>query len=467
MEFVSDGCRQICGYEREDFEQGRIMWGTLIHPDDRERIWDTTQNSIAANRAFEYEYRIATRANTERWVWERGRRTGMASGAETCLEGFISDITERKRTENELKDARAFSDAVLETAAEAVITIDSDGRIETFNGAAQKIFGYQAHEILGKNINVLMPDPYHAEHDRYIQRYLDTNQANIIGIGREVPARRKDGSNFPIHLSVSEVSTRSQRKFVGLIRDVSEQRAAERAAREHLEQLAHVDRLNMLGEMATGMAHEINQPLTAISLFSQAGKRLLDAGHIDRLPEIFDKLSLHAERAGSIIERMQTMARRGERAHELTDCNEMLAEVAHLAEAEARIREIAIRLEPADALPPVEIDTVQIQQVALNLLRNGMEAMRAIDCAGGNTITLATGRRADGDIEVCVIDTGCGVSEEIADKLFTPFSTTKDTGMGMGLSLSRTIIMAHGGQLSFRNNDTGGTTFFFTLPVAA
>ena len=376
------------------------------------------------------------------------------------------DRAPRAPSDDALADALEFSAAVVDSAVEAIITIDADGCIETFNRSAQRMFGYSHAEVLGRTINALMPEPYRSEHDGYIARYIETGEPKIIGTGREVRAQRKDGTVFPIHLSVSEIHARGMRKFVGLIRDISQQRAAERAANEHLEQLAHVDRLNMLGEMATGIAHEINQPLTAISLFSQAGRRLLESGQVDRLPEIFDKLSQHAERAGSIIERMQTMAKRGESARAIVDLNALIEEVVELAEAEARMRDIDIAIDAAPELPAVDVDAVQIQQVALNLLRNGMEAMRSIDCARGATIRVVTRSKNNGDLEVAVVDSGCGVADDVADQLFTPFSTTKDTGMGMGLSLSRTIVIAHGGQLSFRNNGDGGATFWFTLPPA-
>ncbi len=465
MEFVSEGCEQLSGYARRDFEERRVLWGDLIHPDDREQVWQGIRAAVDAKAAFDTEYRILTTSDDECWVWERGRAVYSDGSNVIHLEGIISDITDRKRAESELFETRAFSEAVVDTAAEAVITIGFNGTVETFNRAAQQMFDYSLDDVRGRNVSMLMPEPFQTEHDSYIKRYLDTDEARIIGTGREARAQRRDGSIFPIHLSVSEIHSHFGRKFVALIRDISQQRAAEKAAREHLEQLAHVDRLNMLGEMATGIAHEINQPLTAISLFSQAGKRLLDVGNANRLPEIFDKLSQHALRAGDIIERMQSMARRGESARESADCNSLVEEVAKLAEAEARIRDIAIKLELGAGMPKVVVDIVQIQQVALNLLRNGMEAMRSIDCRNGNTITLQTKLRQDGDIEVVVVDSGCGVTEEVAGKIFTPFSTTKDSGMGMGLSLSRNIVTAHGGQLAFQNNKAGGATFYFTLPV--
>jgi two-component system sensor kinase FixL len=466
MEFVSEGCYELSGYSRNDFETQRVSWGELIHPDDRDRVWWKAREAIDAADAYEFEYRVVTRANEERWMWERGRAVNSGRNNNIRLEGFISDITDRKHAEMALIEARAFSEAVVDTAAEAVITISTSGTIETFNRAAQQMFGYSLDEAQGKNVSVLMPGAHISEHNQYIVRYLETNEPRIIGTGREVNAQRKDGSVFPIHLTVSEVRNRLERKFVGLIRDVSHQRAAENEARQHRAHLAHVDRLYMLGEMATGIAHEINQPLTAISLFAQAGKRLFEAGHPDRLPEVFEKLTQHAQRAGAVIERMQTMARRQESAKEIVDCNALVEEAAKLAEAEARIRDMTIEVVTGKELPSIVVDTVQIQQVVLNLLRNGMEAMRSVDCRDGNTIRLQTQLCADGDVEVAVIDKGCGVSEEVAESLFTPFSTTKESGMGMGLSISRALIIAHGGHLDFHNNDSGGATFFFSLPAA-
>ncbi|MCH8099011.1 MAG: PAS domain S-box protein [Proteobacteria bacterium] len=467
MEFVSEGCQKLSGYSGSDFVEQRVFWGDLIHPDDRDSVSQKMRQAIDNADAYEIEYRIVTRAKQERWMWERGRAVSLEGrNNDIRLEGFISDVTDRKRAVMALIDARAFSEAVVDTAAEAVITIGASGDIETFNRAAQQMFGYSVAEVQGKNVNVLMPEPHHAEHDKYIERYLETNEAHIIGSGREIIAQRKDGTDFPIHLAVSEVRNRRERKFVGLIRDISRQHAAENEARQHREQLAHVDRLYMLGEMATGIAHEINQPLTAISLFAEAGKRLFGAGNQDRLPEIFDKLSQHAQRAGAVIERMQTMARRQESAKEIADCNALVEEATELAEAEARIRDMTIEVVTENELPPVVVDTVQIQQVVLNLLRNGMEAMRSVDCRDGNSIRLQTQLCDDGDVEVAVIDKGCGVSEEVAKSLFTPFSTTKESGMGMGLSISRAIVIAHGGHLDFYNNDSGGATFFFTLPAA-
>ena len=382
------------------------------------------------------------------------------------LEGFISDVTDRKRTESALIESQAYAQAIVETAADAIITIDSDSKIENFNRAAVQMFGYSPEEAVGRNISMLMPRDERIEHDNRIAAYVSSGESAVVTSGREVMAQRKDGTVFPIYLSISEVRSRPEIKFVGLIRDISDQRAAENEAREHRENLAHVDRLNMLGEMATGIAHEINQPLTAISLFARAGGQLAEDGNGDRIPEIFEKLNQHAYRASAVIERMQNMARRRESAKEVINCNDLIQEVAKLAEAEARFRDMAIEVDIGDDPLPVLVDTVQIQQVALNLIRNGMEAIRSCGCRYGRTIRLRTALKSANEMEVSVVDCGDGVREDLDEPIFTPFSTTKKSGMGMGLSISRSIITAHGGRLDYFNNEKCGATFFFTLPIA-
>lgn len=466
MLFVSDGCGALTGYSKHEIGTSHKPWQELTHPDDRENVPRQIQQAIDADESFELEYRIINKSGDEHWVWERGRAVKSEADSEIHIEGFVSDITDRKFAETELIEARAFSDAVLDTAADAVITFDANGTIEIFNRAAQEMFGYSLAEARGENVDILMSESYRPKHGNYVSTYLESGETHVIGVGREVMARRKDGGLFPIHLSVSEVHDRPERKFVGLIRDLSSQRAAENEAREHRGHLAHLDRLNMLGEMASGIAHEINQPLTAISLFSQAGIRLADADKRDQIPEIFEKLVEHANRASAVIERMQTMTRQHDSLKEVVECDVLVEGVARLAEAEARIRDMTIEVDSEDNLPNVSVDAVQIQQVALNLLRNGMESMQSVDSRHGNTIGLRSRLLDDGEIEISVIDRGTGVSEEVARTLFAPFSTTKKSGMGMGLSISRAITIAHGGHLDFRNNNLGGATFFFTLPPA-
>jgi len=465
MEFVSEGCRKLTGYSHDDFETQTASWGDLVHPDDRDQVLTTLQKAADDNAVYETEYRLVAREQQVRWMWERGCAVHSERNNATVLEGFISDITDRKQTETALVESQAYSQAIVQTAADAIITIDAASRVENVNRAAEQMFGYTSAEAVGQNVSMLMPKGNQPDHGNDLAGFVSNDESAIVTSGREVMAQRKDGSSFPIYLSISEIKGRPERKFVGLIKDISDQRAAEEEARRHRENLAHVDRLNMLGEMATGIAHEINQPLTAISLFARAGGKLIGTGKEDRMPEIFDKLNQHAYRASAVIERVQNMARRRESAKEIIDCNELVQDVAKLAETEARFRDMTIEVQAENRTLPVFVDAVQVQQVALNLLRNGMEAMDSIDCRNGSSLQLQTISRDD-EIEVAVTDCGAGVSDEIAETLFSPFSTTKRSGLGMGLSISRSIITAHGGRLDFHKNGAGGATFFFTLPVA-
>ncbi len=473
MILASEGCEELTGWSKAAFESGSVLWGKLIHPDDYMYVCETVNQAINNNTLFELEYRIITKNNDVRLVWERGEAVPSMRHSDVILEGFITDITTVKLAEKEVLSSHAFSDAIVNSMVEGVVTIDHEGLIKSFNNAAQAMFGYSLKEVKNKNIKMLMPSNYADKHDSYLSYYLSGHQANIIGVGRELEAKRKGGRVFAIHLSVSEIQSHEKTMFVGLIRNITKQRVAADQARKYIEQMAHVERLNSLGEMAAGIAHEVNQPLTAISLFSQSGKTLCMSGKFDRLPEIFEKVSQHARRAGAVLERMQVMTKQGDRQKELVDCNMLLADVVKLAEPDARIRNIIIKIERCEGGAHLFVDIVQIQQVILNLLRNGMEAMQLSKLENGNIIKLRaelisqTSQRPNRKtvVKISVIDSGCGLSNDMQDKLFTAFASTKENGMGIGLSISKSIIEEHGGRIHFISNSPAGTVFYFILPV--
>ncbi|MFT5718293.1 MAG: two-component system sensor kinase FixL, partial [Oleiphilaceae bacterium] len=214
---------------------------------------------------------------------------------------------------------------------------------------------------------------------------------------------------------------------------------------------------------AVGIAHEVNQPLTAISLFSQSGKSLCNSGKFDKLPEIFEKLSQHSHRAGAVLERMQVMTKQGVREKELLDCNILVDDVAKLAEHDARMRDISIKISHCKENITVLVDRVQIQQVLLNLLRNGMEAMQSIDLENGNIIELSIELISAERVKISVLDNGCGLASSMTDKLFSAFSSTKKIGMGIGLSICKSIIEEHGGTIHYTKNTSVGSVFYFIL----
>ncbi len=465
MLLVSEGCEALTGHTKLEFEQHSILWGDLIHPDDYKRVCKTVNQAVKTKSLFEIEYRIMTKKNDVRLIWERGEPVSSISNDKIILEGFITDITSIKQVEVDLIHSHAFSDAIVNSMVEAVITIDHKGHIKSFNDAAQNMFGYTYDEVKDKNVKTLMPHQHSDHHDQYIAQYLITNEAHIIGKGRELVAKCKDGSTFPIHLSVNEVPNHENRMFVGLIRDITQQRASEDEARLHIEQLAHADRLNALGEMAAGIAHEINQPLTAISLYSQTAKNFCEMGKFEKLSELFEKMSQQSRRAGAVLERVQIMTRQGDRLKEVVDCNILIDDVTKLADSETRLRGIDIQVISCNEPIDVFADRVQIQQVLLNLLRNGMEAMQSIACKNGAVIKLQTKFNAEDYIEISVTDSGCGLPKTMTEKLFTPFSTTKKNGTGIGLSISKSIIEEHGGHIYFSKNKPAGAIFHFTLPI--
>lgn len=469
MEFVSDGCFELCGYHRHELESQSVLWGDFTHPDMIDEVEEKVRSATNIGQPFEVEYRIISKSGNVKWVWERGRVVDSRDDGVAILEGLITDITNRKLTETALIQTEAFAQAVVESAAEAVITVDSQCNIESFNQSALTMFEQPAESLRASlsdtHARILISPRHYGKFDHYFQSCQ--NRAKIKSRGIELNGYRSINTEFPIHLSINQVITDEDHKYVILIRDLTEQRAAEKEVREQHDLLAHFERLNTLGEMATGIAHEINQPLTAISMYAQAGLRFLQqlGNPNPRLKEVLDKLSNQAHRAGAVIERMQEMTKQQDSHRKVTSCYTLVEEVYKLAEVEAQIRSFAIIIKHEQNLPEILCDSVQIQQVLLNLLRNGMQSMKSNGCRAGSKILLQTDSTPNG-VKVSIIDTGIGIAAELSNQLYQPFTSTKKSGMGMGLSISRSIIAAHDGQLEYFNNKAAGATFYFTLPSA-
>ncbi len=463
MDFVSNGCFELCGYHRHEIESQKILWGDFTHPEDIHEVDRMVRHAANIGEPFEVEYRIIAKDGTEKWVWERGRVVDSTEDGIAILEGFITDITDRKRSETALIRTESYARAVVESAIEAVIAIDCHGKIESFNNAAEKMFGYSFKEVRGIHCRKLMPPQFAKKFDQYFTQKLAISNWNN---NEELSGRKRNGNEFPILVSISQLQNDRAEKHVVLIRDLTNQRTAEKEVREQRELLAHVDRLNTMGEMAAGIAHEISQPLTAISMYAKSGLKFLEnsSSKSDRLQEALEKLSVQAHRAGAVIERMQQMTRPRESHQEIIDCTTLIRGVHKLAEVEAQLRKFVIVLRMAEYLPKVKCDPIQIQQVVLNLLRNGMESMSYTNSSHNKIILQAD--LIDQKIKISIVDSGHGISRELAKQLYLPFVSTKELGMGLGLSISRSIISAHSSQLEFVNNKSDGATFFFSLPVA-
>ncbi|HVJ53972.1 MAG TPA: PAS domain S-box protein [Aliidongia sp.] len=377
--------------------------------------------------------------------------------------GFIRDISEQRAAEEELREQAERVRSILETVPDALILIDESGSVESFSPAAERLFGWSSDEVRGRNINMLMPQPYREQHDGYLARYRETGERRIIGIGRIVVGLRRDGSTFPMELAVGEVKLSGRRRFTGFVRDLSERQSAEKRLQELQTELLHVSRFSAMGQMASALAHELNQPLTAVINWTVAAKRLAQAGKLtDKTFDFMDKAIEQANRAGQIIRRLRSFIEKGESDRQREDINKVVEEATALALVGGKEAGVHMSLAFTQDLPAVLIDKVQVQQVILNLVRNAIEAMADRPV---RELTITTAEDAQGMIEVLVADTGTGLSPEVAAQLFQPFVTTKAKGMGLGLSISRSIIDGHGGRLIGRSNDKGGVTFIFTLPA--
>lgn len=379
--------------------------------------------------------------------------------------GIISDIAVRKQAELALREREAHLRSIIEANPDALIVIDERGLIESFSPAANRLFGYTADEVMGRNISMLMPSPYSEQHDGYLARYLRTGEKRIIGIGRVVVGLRKDGTTFPMELSVGEVASAGRRVFTGFVRDLTERQTRERRLQELQEELFHVARLSEMGQMASALAHELNQPLTAIANYLQACRRIIDASG-DRvppnIPEIMEKTVLQAARAGQIIRRLREFIQKGETERAQENLNKVVEEATALALVGAKELGVRPMFDFASDIEAVLIDKIQIQQVVLNLVRNAVEALT--ECEQRNLVVKTV--REDGEAVVSVRDTGPGLADVVLQNLFQPFITTKQKGMGLGLSICRSIVEAHGGRLWATPNPDRGVTFSFTLPVA-
>jgi two-component system sensor kinase FixL len=357
--------------------------------------------------------------------------------------------------------------ALLDAAVEGIVVIDHLGRIQAFNRSAERLFGYQAREVLDRNVNVLMNEPDHVAHDGHLARYAATRVSRIIGNGREVSARRKDGSVFPAFLLVRAVADSEPPRFVGFVHDMMPRRQGEEHARRLQERLWHVSRLATVGEMASGIAHELNQPLAAIANYAHACDRLLGRPDAD-LAEVqgaLKEIASQAVRAGDIIRRLRSLARPHVDRREPTEINVLITELTALVRSDAQAHDVQYRLELSDGLPHLEVHRTQIQHVILNLVRNAIESL-AETSDKPREIVVRTSRTRDGEVEVSVCDSGPGVSSSVAPRLFEPFWTSKPAGAGLGLAISRTIIAEHGGTLDYRPNVPVGACFVLRLPVA-
>jgi two-component system sensor kinase FixL len=387
-------------------------------------------------------------------------RPNSASGGFAMV---IRDITEWITAEEALRTREAHLRSILETVPDAMVVIDEQARIQSFSATAVRLFGYEPDEVIGDNIKILMPNPYREQHDSYMHRYLRTGERRIIGIGRVVVGQRKDGSTFPMELAVGEMRSGGIRYFTGFIRDLTERQQTETRLQELQAELVHMSRFTALGEMASTLAHEINQPLTAITNYLKGCRRILERMEGDTVPMLRDAVNEAGEqalRAGQVIRHLREFVARGESERHIENLPKLIEEASALSLVGAKEQGVRVIFQFDPDAPYVLADRIQIQQVLLNLIRNAIEAMQE---SARRELKIATAVVDENHVELIVADTGPGLAPEVAAQLFQPFVTTKKHGMGVGLSICRTIVESHGGKIWADSKQDEGTTFHFTL----
>lgn len=390
---------------------------------------------------------------------------GIAGLAIVAMGGLVGTARQRTASARTVLRAReAHLQSILETVLDATVVSTSDGTIVSFNAAAERQFGYSAQEVIGENLRILMPQPYRDEHDSYLERYARTREKRIIGIDRVVVGRRKDGSTFPMKLAVGEMRSGDDIFFTGFIRDLTEREESAARLEEVQGELARLARLNEMGEMASTLAHELNQPLSAIANYLHGCSKLLedmDGVVAARMKDALDEAAGQSLRAGQIIRHLREFVTKGETEKSPQNIRVLVKEAGALALVGAREKGVRSVFEFGPGAELVMADRIQVQQVLTNLMRNALEAMKD---SRVKEITVRTIRSGTHEVAVEVEDTGPGIAEEIASQLFKPFTTTKPGGMGIGLSISKRIVEAHGGTMEVLAGKTGGARFRFTLP---
>jgi PAS domain S-box-containing protein len=395
----------------------------------------------------------------ERWIVARGEFVRGSKGQVLRRMGTMIDITERKRAEDKFRLA-------VEASPNAIVMVDGQGKMLLVNGLTERLFGYTRAELIGQSVEILVPERFRAGHPAHRAAFFDAPQARAMGAGRDLFARRKDGSEFLVEIGLNPIRTAEGILVLTAIVDITERKRIELEIQRNREELAHVTRVATVGELTTSLAHELNQPLGAILSNAEAAEMFLMAEPpaLDEVREILADIRKDDQRASEVIRRMRGLLRKQELAPKSIEINDAVEEVLKLLSIDASHRKVALKFERTANLPRAWCDPVHLQQVMLNLVLNGMEAMAGLP-EEERRVVLRTGPGDNGTVKIAVADSGPGIPVDRLPKVFEPFFTTKTDGMGMGLSIARTIVEAHQGKIWAENNSEAGATFYFTMPV--
>jgi two-component system sensor kinase FixL len=454
--WMTHECRALFGY-RADEPVGLGRFLESVHPDDRAAVERDVNAALSKGGSdFEQDFRIVLPEGRVKWVRSRGRIERDETGVATRMRGVTHDVTARRQAEERFR-------TLVEAAPSAMLLVDAEGVIRHANARAETMFGYAREELVGRPIEVLVPGRFRSSHDAYRQAYGKEWRPRAMGAGRELFASRKDGTELPVEVGLSPMQTFEGRFVLASVVDVSQRKQGELQAARQRDEMAHLARVAMLGELSGSLAHELNQPLSAILSNAQAAQRFLarDPPEFDRVTEILADIVKSDKRAGEVITRLRSLLRKEEAQHQPVDLNEVVQEVLALMRSDLLNRQVSARTQLTPQLPAVSGDRVQLQQVLLNLLINGCDAM--VGSRTPQDIVVRSETTPDRNVEVSVADRGTGIPPEDLERIFEPFVTTKPQGMGLGLAVCRTIVKAHGGRLWATNNPDGGATLHIEL----
>ena len=455
--WLSDAAMRILGFDPdEEFDRAKVL--ARVHPEDREQLDKATANAIAGSGSFKLEYRLDLPRLGTRWIESHGQVDFDAARKALRVNGMVLDITERKLA------AERFQ-LVFEASPTALLMVGPDGRITLVNRQAENVFGYSRIELVGMSVDALTPARSRFWHSTQRATYANSSESREMGMGRELFALRKDGVEIAVDIALSPIQFESGVFVLASAVDITERKRAERELAIQRDELAHLSRVVMLAELSGSLAHELNQPLTAILSNAQAAVRFM-AHTPPNLAEVSESLSNIVEndkRAGEVIRRLRAMLRKERADHRRLDLNDIVVDVLRIIRSDLLNRSVDVTSSFASGLPQVDGDPVQLQQVLLNLIMNAADAMSELP--KGREIKLATSLSEEGSVVVAVSDVGRGIPPDDLDHIFSPFITTKTSGMGLGLAVCSSIINAHHGHIWASNNKGRGATVQFSLPA--
>jgi PAS domain S-box-containing protein len=456
--FFNKGWLDFTGRKLEQ-ELGK-GWTEGVHQEDFDRCHDIYGNFFDSRQPFTMEYRLRRSDGEYRWVLDSGTPRFAPNGAFLGYIGSCIDITERKRGEEKFR-------LVLDAAPNAMLMVDSGGVISFANGPAATVFGYSLRELIGCNIETLIPERFRDRHPGYRKDFHSEPSSRAMGAGRDLFGRRKDGSEFPVEVGLNPIRTEQGLFVLASVIDITARKQAELEHQRQNMELARVGRVAVMGELAASLAHEVNNPIGAMVANASSGQRLIAAGKIEtkELDDLLADIVADGRRAGEIVQSIRNMVRKGKAHVSLIQIDDTIDDLLRIVRADALGRKVTVAAEVDSDGCRVIGDRVQLLQVLVNLTINAFEAMSVIR-SDARRLTIRAGRNENGEICISVRDSGPGFPAGLVEQLFEPFFSTKAEGTGMGLAIARSIVEAHGGSLSGENCDGGGACFTVRLPEA-